>query len=57
MRAAGELPRRLRTVQSNAVVIGAVISLLALAACYHGPNLRDCSQWSTQSTAGCFDGG
>jgi hypothetical protein len=53
MRAAEELPHRLRKVQSNAVVIGAVMSLLAVAACYHGPNLRDCSQWSTESIPGC----
>ena len=35
--------------------------LVALAACsgpYEGSkNLRDCSQWSTTSTPGCFDPG
>jgi hypothetical protein len=31
-------------------------ALLALTACYHGPNLRDCSDWSTQSIPGCYRG-
>ena len=33
-----------------------VVALGALAACYNGPNLRDCSEWRTISIAGCFDG-
>jgi hypothetical protein len=57
MRSERELRNYLREMQSRAVVIGAALSVLALAACYHGPNLRDCSQWSTTSIAGCFDGG
>ena len=32
------------------------VALLALTACYHGPNLRDCSDWSTRSIAGCYRG-
>jgi hypothetical protein len=32
------------------------LSLSALAACYDGPNLRDCSQWRTSSIGGCYDG-
>jgi hypothetical protein len=34
----------------------AIIMLSALAACYDGPNLRDCSEWRTRSIAGCYDG-
>ena len=37
------------------LVFGA-LSLTALAACYSGPNLRDCSQWRTDSIPGCYDG-
>jgi hypothetical protein len=33
-----------------------VVALVALAACYSGPNLRDCSEWQTTSIAGCYDG-
>ena len=33
-----------------------VVALSALAACYDGPNLRDCSEWRTTSIAGCYDG-
>jgi hypothetical protein len=33
-----------------------VFALSALAACYDGPNLRDCSEWRTRSIAGCYDG-
>jgi hypothetical protein len=32
------------------------ISLLVLSACYNGPNLRDCSGWSTRSIPGCYRG-
>jgi hypothetical protein len=32
------------------------LSLAALAACYSGPNLRDCSEWRTDSIPGCYDG-
>jgi hypothetical protein len=35
--------------------LAAALSLFALAACYHGPNLRDCSEWRTTSVAGCWD--
>jgi len=36
--------------------LAAVLSLLALAACsYSGPNLRDCSEWRTNSVPGCWD--
>jgi hypothetical protein len=38
------------------VIVGAVSSLLALTACYDGPNLRDCSQYATTSIPGCYDG-
>jgi hypothetical protein len=30
--------------------------LLALGGCYNGPNLRDCSEWRTDSIPGCYDG-
>jgi hypothetical protein len=33
-----------------------VLSLAVLAACYSGPNLRDCSEWRTDSIPGCYDG-
>jgi hypothetical protein len=33
-----------------------VLALGALAACYSGPNLRDCSNWQTDSIPGCYDG-
>jgi hypothetical protein len=33
-----------------------VLALDALAACYNGPNLRDCSEWQTTSIPGCYDG-
>jgi hypothetical protein len=33
-----------------------VLALDALAACYNGPNLRDCSEWRTDSIPGCYDG-
>jgi hypothetical protein len=32
------------------------VFLVALAACYGGPNLRDCSNWRTDSIPGCYDG-
>ncbi|HEV2545711.1 MAG TPA: hypothetical protein VGU20_00075 [Stellaceae bacterium] len=32
------------------------LSLAVLAACYNGPNLRDCSEWRTDSIPGCYDG-
>jgi len=34
----------------------AVAMLSALAGCYDGPNLRDCSEWRTTSIGGCYDG-
>jgi hypothetical protein len=37
-------------------VMIAIMMLGALAACYDGPNLRDCSEWRTRSIAGCYDG-
>ena len=37
-------------------VMVAIMTLSALAACYDGPNLRDCSEWRTRSIAGCYDG-
>ena len=37
-------------------VIIVIMMLGALAACYDGPNLRDCSEWRTTSIAGCYDG-
>ena len=33
----------------------AMLMLSALAACYDGPNLRDCSEWRTNSVPGCWD--
>jgi hypothetical protein len=33
----------------------AVLAILALSACYDGPNLRDCSEWRTNSVPGCWD--
>ena len=35
--------------------VAAMLVLGALAACYHGPNLRDCSEWRTNSVPGCWD--
>jgi hypothetical protein len=32
------------------------LSLAALAACYSGPNQRDCSKWRTESIPGCYVG-
>jgi hypothetical protein len=37
-------------------LVFSALSLTALAACYSGPNLRDCSQWRTDSIPGCYDG-
>jgi len=36
------------------MVLGLLLS--ALAGCYSGPNLRDCSEWRTTSIGGCYDG-
>jgi hypothetical protein len=36
------------------MVLGLLLS--ALAGCYSGPNLRDCSEWRTTSIPGCYDG-
>jgi hypothetical protein len=33
----------------------AALAILALSACYSGPNLRDCSEWRTNSVPGCWD--
>jgi hypothetical protein len=33
----------------------AAVFLFALTACYSGPNLRDCSEWRTNSVPGCWD--
>jgi hypothetical protein len=41
-------------LQAKLVLIA--LSLSGLAACYDGPNLRDCSEWRTTSIAGCYDG-
>jgi hypothetical protein len=35
--------------------LAAMLVLSALAACYDGPNLRDCSEWRTNSVPGCWD--
>jgi hypothetical protein len=43
-----------RSMRMRLVII--VLALGALAACYNGPNLRDCSEWRTTSIAGCYDG-
>ncbi|HEV2549173.1 MAG TPA: hypothetical protein VGU20_17660 [Stellaceae bacterium] len=40
----------------RAKLILIVLALSTLAACYDGPNLRDCSEWRTRSIAGCYDG-
>jgi len=37
-------------------VMVAIMTLSTLAACYDGPNLRDCSEWRTTSIGGCYDG-
>ena len=34
---------------------GLCVSLIALAGCYDGPNLRDCSDWRSNSVPGCWD--
>jgi hypothetical protein len=36
--------------------VAIAFALLALTACYHGPNLRNCSDWSTRSIPGCYRG-
>ena len=40
------------------VVIVLAVSLLTVAACSDpsGRNVRDCSQWRTESIPGCYDG-
>jgi hypothetical protein len=40
------------------VIATLVVALLALAACSDssGRNIRDCSQWPTESIPGCYDG-
>jgi len=35
--------------------LAAMLALSALAGCYNGPNLRDCSEWRTNSVPGCWD--
>ncbi len=41
-------------MRTKLILIG--IILTTLAACYDGPNLRDCSEWATTSIPGCYDG-
>jgi hypothetical protein len=41
-------------MRKRLLIIGLMLS--ALAACYDGPNLRDCSEWRTTSIGGCYDG-
>jgi len=52
-------------VGSRAVGAGLLLSLLALAACGdtinyardgRSINMRDCSEWRTESVSGCYDG-
>jgi hypothetical protein len=57
MRSDSELRDRLRQPQSHVVLIGLALSLLLVAACREGgANIRDCSQWRTESIPGCYDG-
>ena len=35
--------------------LAAMLALSALVGCYNGPNLRDCSEWRTNSVPGCWD--
>jgi hypothetical protein len=60
----GARPRR-HVLGSGAVSAGLLLSLLALAACSdtinfardgRSINMRDCSEWRTESVAGCYDG-
>jgi hypothetical protein len=60
----GARPRRYG-LGSRAVGAGLLLSLLALAACSdwtnyardgRSINMRDCTEWRTESVSGCYDG-
>jgi hypothetical protein len=60
----GACPRRC-ILAGRAVGAGLLLSLLALAACSdtinfardgRSINMRDCTEWRTESIAGCYDG-
>jgi len=56
-----EMMRRTVSMASPMRLAGLVLcalQLLAVAACSGnaGANLRDCSQWRTESIPGCYDG-
>jgi hypothetical protein len=60
----GACPRRY-ILAGRAVGAGLLLSLLALAACSdtinfardgRSINMRDCTEWRTESIAGCYDG-
>ena len=47
-----------RRDRRDLVVSALAVSLLTVAACSDpsGRNVRDCSQWRTESIPGCYDG-
>jgi hypothetical protein len=47
-----------RRDRRDVVVTVLAVSLLTVAACSDpsGRNVRDCSQWRTESIPGCYDG-
>ena len=46
-----------RQLRNYIAVAALAVSLLAVAACSEGGrNIRDCSQWRTESIPGCYDG-
>jgi hypothetical protein len=47
-----------RRDRRDLVVTALAVSLLTVAACSDssGRNVRDCSQWRTESIPGCYDG-
>ncbi|HEV2549792.1 MAG TPA: hypothetical protein VGU20_20930 [Stellaceae bacterium] len=44
----------MRPLTIKLIVIALAMS--ALAGCYNGLDLRDCSEWRTTSIPGCYDG-
>jgi hypothetical protein len=45
-----------RRAAARWAVAGLGSLLFVFAGCYHSPNLRDCSEWSARSIAGCYRG-
>jgi hypothetical protein len=47
-----------RLLRALAAILGIAAALFSVAACTDGSgkNIRDCSQWRTESIPGCYDG-